>query len=96
MRTSELAQKIGLDRSTLSRQVAATIASGYLVRDTDTKDARAAMLSLTDEGRRVQQKFAHAWHRLSMSMVSDWSYQDQIEFARLLSKLTTKLENEIL
>ena len=94
-RTSEVAQALGLDRSTVSRQVSAAIASGLVARDPDAKDARAAMLSLTDDGQKVQQKFAHAWNRLAMNMVSEWSYHDQTELVRLLSKLTDGLEKEM-
>jgi len=92
LRTSDLAQALGLDRSTVSRQVTAAITAGLVARDPDAKDARAAMLSLTSEGRKVQQKFAHAWHRLAMGMIADWNYQDQTELVRLLSKLTAGLE----
>lgn len=51
IRNSELADYLNLDRSTLSRQVATAIASGYVSRQQDASDSRAYHLSMTDLGR---------------------------------------------
>ena len=51
IRNSELADYLNLDRSTLSRQVAAAIASGYVSREQDASDSRAYHLAMTDLGR---------------------------------------------
>ena len=52
-RTSDLADILALDRSTVSRQVASALDSGLVVRDDDEHDARAAVISLSDEGRSI-------------------------------------------
>jgi DNA-binding MarR family transcriptional regulator len=90
-RTSDLADILGLDRSTVSRQVAAAIDLGLVVRDEDEHDARAAMISLSDQGRAKQQKIAHAWQGIAMDLVSDWDYAEQQEIARLLAKLVARI-----
>lgn len=51
IRNSELADYLNLDRSTLSRQVATAIASGYVSREQDASDSRAYHLAMTDLGR---------------------------------------------
>jgi DNA-binding MarR family transcriptional regulator len=94
MRTSDLADSLGLDRSTISRQVTSAIALGFVAREGDPRDARAAMLSLTDEGRAKQQKLAHAWLTIAMDLVADWSFADQVEIARLLGRLADKIEED--
>jgi DNA-binding MarR family transcriptional regulator len=91
-RTSDLADILGLDRSTVSRQVSAAIELGLVVRDEDEHDARAAFISLSDQGRAKQQKIAHAWQGIAMDLVSDWDYAEQQEIARLLAKLVAKIE----
>jgi DNA-binding MarR family transcriptional regulator len=91
MRMSELAGKIHLDRSTVSRQVAAVITTGLLEKTEDANDARAAVLSLTARGQAVRQKVAIAWHAIAVELVATWSYDEQIEFGRLLSKLAQQL-----
>lgn len=91
-RTSDLADILGLDRSTVSRQVAAAIELGLVVRDEDEHDARAAFISLSDQGRAKQQRIAHAWQGIAMDLVSDWDYAEQQEVARLLAKLVAKID----
>ncbi len=94
IRTSDLAEILALDRSTVSRQVAAAEALGLITREGDERDARAAMLSMTDEGRAKQQKLNHAWHAITMELVADWSFADQMEIARLLGKLAARIEED--
>ena len=87
IRMSELAELIGLDRSTVSRQVAAVVAAGYVQKIEDTRDARAALLSLTREGQSLRRKLDEAWHVVATNLVSDWSVDDQLLLGRLLSRL---------
>jgi DNA-binding MarR family transcriptional regulator len=95
MRTSDLADILGLDRSTVSRQVASAVSLGFVARDGDVRDARAAMLSLTEEGLAKQRKLNHAWSTIAMELVADWSEADQREIARLLDKLSRRIEDDI-
>jgi DNA-binding MarR family transcriptional regulator len=95
MRMSELASKIGLDRSTVSRQVAAVVKGGLVDKTDDAKDARAALLSLSTRGQAVRQKVAHSWHCIAMELIADWSYDEQVEFGRLMSKLAHRLREEV-
>ena len=94
MRMSDLAQKIGLDRSTVSRQVASVVAAGLVGKAHDAGDARASMLSLSLRGQTVRQKVARSWQRIAMDLIADWSFEEQVEFGRLLSKLAHRLREE--
>jgi DNA-binding MarR family transcriptional regulator len=94
VRLSELAMLLGLDRSTVSRQVASVVAAGLARRDGDASDQRAALLSLTNEGSAIRQKLAHAWHSIAIDLVADWPYEEQVEVARLLAKLVERLEDQ--
>ena len=94
MRMSDLAHKIGLDRSTVSRQVASVVAAGLVGRAHDVGDARASMLSLSLRGQTVRQKVARSWQRIAMDLIADWSFEEQVEFGRLMSKLAHRLREE--
>ncbi len=48
---SELAQQLGLDKSTLSRTIDGLVNIGLVARATDTADRRSVRLSLTAQGR---------------------------------------------
>jgi DNA-binding MarR family transcriptional regulator len=47
---SDLAGRLDLDRSTLSRTVETLVRDGLVIRVTDEKDRRAVCISLSDEG----------------------------------------------
>jgi DNA-binding MarR family transcriptional regulator len=92
MRMSDLAADIGLDRSTISRQVSAVVRAGYVARADDDNDARASLLTLTARGQAVRQKLATAWHDIVVGLLTDWPEQDVATFGRLLSRLTAQLQ----
>ena len=94
VRMSDLAEHLGLDRSTVSRQVAAVVAKGYVARLDDATDARASMLSLTPLGHTVRHKLANSFQKTSLELVSEWKREDRLEFARLLDKLADRFRKE--
>jgi DNA-binding MarR family transcriptional regulator len=92
LRTSELAAILGLDRSTVSRQIAPVLKAGYVTRSEDVRDARAALLSLTPEGKRVYKRITAAWRVVAEGLVNDWDPSDRADIARLLDKLTARMD----
>jgi DNA-binding MarR family transcriptional regulator len=52
-RVSEVAQRLGVDLSVASRQIAALAREGYVERREDDRDRRAQMVAMTPAGRRV-------------------------------------------
>ena len=91
MRMSDLAADIGLDRSTISRQVAAVVRSGYVQKMDDTADARASLLTLTARGQAARKKLADAWHDIVIELLADWSHDEQVQLGRLLGKLVFQM-----
>ena len=94
VRMSDLAEHLGLDRSTVSRQVAAVIKKGYVTRRGDVTDARAAMLSLTPRGHAVRKKLGNAFKEVCLGLLSDWKREDRQTFARLIDKLADRFRGE--
>ena len=94
MRTSELAQRMGLDRSTISRQVGWTITLGFVSRIEDISDGRAALLSLTQEGQAMQKKLAKAWRAIGVDLIADWPEDEQAAIGRLMTKLAQRIESD--
>jgi DNA-binding MarR family transcriptional regulator len=92
MRMSDLAADIGLDRSTISRQVAAVVRAGYVQKMDDAADARASLLTLTARGQAARKKLADAWHDIVIELVSDWSHDEQSQLGRLLGKLVYQMQ----
>jgi len=52
-RSTDLAAAMGVDHSTVSRQVAALVEAGWVVSEPDPSDRRARLLSLTETGRKA-------------------------------------------
>lgn len=53
VRQSEVAEEAAIDRAAIARSVSQLEVEGFIMRQTDTKDARAKTLHLTVKGRQV-------------------------------------------
>lgn len=92
VRTSDLAMTLGLDVSTVSRHVAGAEALGYVAREPDPADRRAALLTLTDSGREALDA-VRAWRwRVIRSLLADWNDEERATLARIFGRLNTSLE----
>jgi len=91
LRLSDLADDIGLDRSTLSRQVAAVVRGGYVQKTEDPADARASLLILTPRGHAARKKLADAWGDIVVELLADWTHDDQAQLGHLLGKLASQV-----
>lgn len=61
MRTSELADALALQSSTISRHVARLVDAGLVERAEDSADGRASVLSLSPEGRTTCDALVDTW-----------------------------------
>jgi DNA-binding MarR family transcriptional regulator len=61
--TSSLAQELGIDPSTASRNLAGLVRSGYLVRLRGREDGRHVDIRLTPKGKRKAEAIAVDWVR---------------------------------
>ncbi|MBU1361890.1 MAG: MarR family winged helix-turn-helix transcriptional regulator [Gammaproteobacteria bacterium] len=61
LRPSDLAQAMGLDASTLTRNLKPLIASGWLVQ-VEGVDARSRLISITETGRKKRSEAQRHWH----------------------------------
>lgn len=91
LRLSDLAADVGLDRSTLSRQVAAVVRGGYVQKLGDAADARASLLVLTPRGQAARRKLAAAWQDIVVELLADWTPEDQAQLGQLLGRLASQL-----
>lgn len=89
MRASVLAESVGSDLSTVSRQVAALVRSGLLERRADQVDGRACLLVPTDAGQDVIVQHDRARTDFFSRMLTDWNSEDLDQFGALLSRFTS-------
>jgi DNA-binding MarR family transcriptional regulator len=91
-RASSLAELVGADPSTVSRQVASLVKAGLVRREADPDDGRACLLVPTDLGRTRVKEYAQRRASAMAPLVQDWSAQDRSEFLRLLRKYVTSID----
>jgi DNA-binding MarR family transcriptional regulator len=86
-----LADELGIDASTVTRQVDALERAGRVRRSRDPMDGRAVLVEPTDEG--LDALAAHRAERsdLYANALADWSRLDRALLAELLGRLNDSL-----
>lgn len=90
-RLSDLAHHLGVDVSTVSRQVAALEQRGLVTREADPDDRRAVRLALTADGAGVLARMRDAWHERLAEAVGRWSDAEIATFAGMLDRFVAGL-----
>jgi DNA-binding MarR family transcriptional regulator len=93
-RLSALAEDMGLDLSTISRQVAALEAAGLVARTTDVADRRASVIAATAVGTEVFARNKAIWMSAMHDLLSDWTPTERSEFARLFTRFNEKIATQ--
>lgn len=90
IRLSALADLQGIDFSTVSRQVQVCEKAGLVERQADPTDARATLVWLTQYGLEMLERMLAVERAAILDTISDWSLEDQAQFARLLTRFATR------
>lgn len=89
LRGMDVAERAGLDKSTVSRQIATLVELDLLERVADPEDGRARLIQLSPAGKaRLAEVRKRRGQRLHEKF-AQWSTHDLQEFARLLAQLNT-------
>lgn len=92
VRLSELAHVLGVDVSTISRQVATLEHRGLLSRAADPADGRAVRLELTEQGQHYLTKLSNAWHEIVAEALADWPPREVAKFSGMIDRFVLGLE----
>ncbi|MEU9124028.1 MarR family transcriptional regulator [Streptomyces sp. NPDC048506] len=95
MGVKALAAGMGIDSSTVTRQVAPLVDSGLVSRTTHPEDGRAVVLQLSERGH-ARLDEVRASRRALMALVTDgWSEEEREAFTDLLTRFNTSLADVI-
>ena len=86
-----LAASLGLDATTVTRQVAAMDAAGLVRRRADATDGRVSLITLTPLGRSKMRAATAARTARITELLADWSERDRAELGRLLGRFNDAL-----
>jgi DNA-binding MarR family transcriptional regulator len=87
---SDLAEEYGLDKSTVSRQLADLENSDLLYRVPDPRHPRKQMLKLTPKARRHLSKIRRLQRERLVLELESWPAADVAEFGRLLHRFVSR------
>jgi DNA-binding MarR family transcriptional regulator len=88
LRRSELAERIGVTPSGIARQLGPLERIGLVDRESHDRDARLALVVLTETGRRIAGEAMETAERAAeRALGSRWSEAERDRFARLLANV---------
>ncbi|MEV0487669.1 MarR family winged helix-turn-helix transcriptional regulator [Streptomyces sp. NPDC050508] len=85
-RATDLAAHYALDKSTVSRQVAALERADLIERRLDPEDHRVQVLHLTDAGRQILAQVTENRQAAFRERLADWPEEDLARFAGYLER----------
>lgn len=85
-RATDLAAHYALDKSTVSRQVAALERTGLIERRLDPEDHRVQVLHLTEAGREILAQVTRSRRAAFRERLADWPEDDLARFAAYLER----------
>jgi DNA-binding MarR family transcriptional regulator len=95
-RVAELAGALGLDGSTVTRQLAVLDDAGHIRRAVHPRDGRATLIEATEAGLRAMAALRrHRQERIG-ELFGDWSAAEREQLGEVLAHLNTALEQHVL
>ncbi len=96
LRRVDLAERLDLSQSSVTRMAAPMEKLGWIGRAEDPRDARVGYVVLTAAGRRLARDGAKTLGQLSSSLFGDhWTEKELETLARLLGRLTINLPGQL-
>jgi DNA-binding MarR family transcriptional regulator len=91
-RLTTVAERTGLDPSTVSRQASDLEKAGLLAREADPADGRAMQLKTTPAGQQLLERLSRGRRKRVERLLSGWNADDIVTFGRLLAQLNEATE----
>jgi DNA-binding MarR family transcriptional regulator len=96
LRRVDLAERLDLSQSSVTRMVAPMEKLGWVARAADPRDARVGYVVLTSAGRRLARDGSKTLGQLSDSLFGDhWTEKELETLARLLGRLIANLPGQL-
>lgn len=91
LRVGELADLLGVDNSTITPQAQRLERLGYIMREPDPEDGRAAVLKITPAGRNTLRRLQSSWRDVLTEKLQTWPEVERVAAAQALSRLAGML-----
>lgn len=91
MGVKALAAGMGIDSSTVTRQVAPLVDAGLVTRASHPEDGRAVVLQLSERGRSRLEEVRASRRALMALVTEEWSEEERNSFTTLLTRFNSSL-----
>lgn len=91
MGVKALAASMGIDSSTVTRQVAPLVDTGLVKRTSHPEDGRAVVLQLSPRGQARLDEVRSSRRELMAELTHDWAPEERESFCALLTRFNTAL-----
>nr|WP_229376423.1 MarR family transcriptional regulator [Streptomyces spirodelae] len=91
MGVKALAAGMGIDSSTVTRQVAPLVESGLVKRTSHPEDGRAVVLQLSPRGEARLEEVRSSRRNLMQLITKDWSEEERGAFCKLLTRFNNAM-----
>lgn len=91
MGVKALAASMGIDSSTVTRQVAPLVDTGLVKRTSHPEDGRAVVLQLSPRGQSRLEEVRSSRRQLMAELTHDWAPEEREAFCTLLTRFNTAL-----
>lgn len=88
-----LGRTLRLDHSTIAKSVRRLEDAGLVTRTRSSEDGRVTLVSLTDEGKALEEKVRKAWNKLEMVTTEELSEHEKKVLQSLSVKIASKLDS---
>jgi DNA-binding MarR family transcriptional regulator len=95
MGVKALAASMGIDSSTVTRQVAPLVDTGLVKRTSHPEDGRAVVLQLSPRGQSRLEEVRSSRRQLMAELTHDWAPEEREEFCTLLTRFNTALSSRM-
>lgn len=92
----EIARRLLLDASTVTRQLSVMVDSGLVRKEANPSDARSALIHVTQTGSEKASAMRSERVARLERLFQDWPESDRMECARVLARLNTSLREVII
>ena len=89
-----LAERLGLDATTVTRQVATMESAGFVRRRRDPRDARVSRIELSALGKRRMVEVRAGREKRIARLLDQWPEADQLAFGELLTRFNAAIRAE--
>ncbi len=95
MGVKALAASMGIDSSTVTRQVAPLVDTGLVKRTSHPEDGRAVVLQLSPRGLARLEEVRSSRRQLMAELTQDWAPEEREAFCSLLTRFNTALSTRM-